>query len=106
MKQCMSEPVGRFRDEPQKGDRLPSDQVRSRISAYSSDAPAESTASVHLSDLSWTLPAKTSVRDYKKGADVERSCSRIESSASASRSSSSSSNGDTFTLRRDATGNA
>ncbi len=65
------EPVGRFRDEPQEGRRV-TGQIKS-ITDFGVfvGLPGGIDGLVHLSDLSWTLPGETAVRDYKKGADVE-----------------------------------
>jgi small subunit ribosomal protein S1 len=90
MKQCMSNPWDDFAMNHKKGDRV-TGQIKS-ITDFGVfvGLPGGIDGLVHLSDLSWSQPGEVAVRDYKKGADVEASCSRSMSSASGSRSASSS----------------
>src|SRR5437667_5962433 len=71
MKQCMSNPWDDFAMNHKKGDRV-TGQIKS-ITDFGVfvGLPGGIDGLVHLSDLSWTLPGETAVRDYKKGQDVE-----------------------------------
>src|SRR5438876_3648804 len=71
MKQCMSNPWDDFAMNHKKGDRV-TGQIKS-ITDFGVfvGLPGGIDGLVHLSDLSWTLPGETAVREYKKGADVE-----------------------------------
>src|SRR5437899_4064785 len=71
MKQCMSNPWDDFAMNHKKGDKV-TGQIKS-ITDFGVfvGLPGGIDGLVHLSDLSWTLPGETAVRDYKKGADVE-----------------------------------
>jgi small subunit ribosomal protein S1 len=71
MKQCMSNPWDDFAMNNKKGDRV-TGQIKS-ITDFGVfvGLPGGIDGLVHLSDLSWSLPGETAVRDYKKGADVE-----------------------------------
>src|SRR5512140_596726 len=71
MKQCMSNPWDDFAMNHKKGDR-----VKGTIKSITDfgvfvGLPGGIDGLVHLSDLSWTLPGETAVRDYKKGQEVE-----------------------------------
>jgi small subunit ribosomal protein S1 len=71
MKQCMSNPWDDFAMNHKKGDKV-TGQIKS-ITDFGVfvGLPGGIDGLVHLSDLSWSLPGETAVRDYKKGADVE-----------------------------------
>src|SRR5580765_784695 len=71
MKQCMSNPCDDFAMNHKKGDKV-TGQIKS-ITDFGVfvGLPGGIDGLVHLSDLSWSLPGETAVRDYKKGADVE-----------------------------------
>jgi small subunit ribosomal protein S1 len=71
MKQCMSNPWDDFAMNHKKGDKV-TGQIKS-ITDFGVfvGLPGGIDGLVHLSDLSWTLPGETAVRDYKKGQDVE-----------------------------------
>src|SRR5881398_1886983 len=71
MKQCMSNPWDDFAMNHKKGDKV-SGQIKS-ITDFGVfvGLPGGIDGLVHLSDLSWTLPGETAVRDYKKGQEVE-----------------------------------
>src|SRR6202008_2007508 len=71
MKQCMPNPWEDFAREYKKGDRV-TGQIKS-ITDFGVfvGLPGGIDGLVHLSDLSWSQPGEVSVRDYKKGADVE-----------------------------------
>src|SRR5258705_10069376 len=71
MKQCMPNPWDDFARDFKKGDKV-TGQIKS-ITDFGVfvGLPGGIDGLVHLSDLSWSLPGETAVRDYKKGADVE-----------------------------------
>src|ERR1700752_923770 len=71
MKQCMSNPWEEFAMNHKKGDRVKG--VIKSITDFGVfvGLPGGIDGLVHLSDLSWTLPGETAVRDYKKGQEVE-----------------------------------
>src|SRR5436305_4115983 len=71
MKQCMSNPWDDFAMNHKKGDRV-TGQIKS-ITDFGVfvGLPGGIDGLVHLSDLSWTVPGETAVRDYKKGQEVE-----------------------------------
>src|ERR1700752_4343152 len=71
MKQCMSNPWDDFAMNHKKGDKV-AGQIKS-ITDFGVfvGLPGGIDGLVHLSDLSWTLPGETAVRDYKKGQEVE-----------------------------------
>jgi small subunit ribosomal protein S1 len=91
MKQCMAEPVGRVRDEPQEGRQGPG-QIKS-ITDFGIfiGLPGGIDGLVHLSDLSWSPPAKKPCATTRRATKSRPWCCRSTSSASASRSASSSS---------------
>src|SRR5882724_10082479 len=71
MKQCMPNPWDDFAMNHKKGDK-----VKGLIKSITDfgvfiGLPGGIDGLVHLSDLSWTLPGETAVRDYKKGQEVE-----------------------------------
>jgi len=71
MKQCMPNPWDDFAMNHKKGDR-----VKGMIKSITDfgvfvGLPGGIDGLVHLSDLSWTTPGETAVRDYKKGQEVE-----------------------------------
>jgi small subunit ribosomal protein S1 len=71
MKQCMPNPWEDFSMNHKKGDR-----VKGMIKSITDfgvfvGLPGGIDGLVHLSDLSWTHPGETAVRDYKKGQEVE-----------------------------------
>jgi small subunit ribosomal protein S1 len=71
MKQCMPNPWEEFSINHKKGDK-----VKGLIKSITDfgvfiGLPGGIDGLVHLSDLSWTLPGETAVRDYKKGQEVE-----------------------------------
>jgi small subunit ribosomal protein S1 len=71
MKQCMPNPWEDFSMNHKKGDR-----VKGMIKSITDfgvfvGLPGGIDGLVHLSDLSWTNPGETAVRDYKKGQEVE-----------------------------------
>src|SRR5512140_2582374 len=71
MKQCMPNPWEEFAMNHKKGDKV-AGQIKS-ITDFGVfiGLPGGIDGLVHLSDLSWTLPGETAVRDYKKGQEVE-----------------------------------
>src|SRR6188508_2192758 len=71
MKQCMPNPWDEFAMNHKKGDKV-AGQIKS-ITDFGVfvGLPGGIDGLVHLSDLSWTLPGETAVRDYKKGQEVE-----------------------------------
>src|SRR3954447_5809659 len=71
MKQCMPNPGDEFAMNHKKGDKV-SGQIKS-ITDFGVfvGLPGGIDGLVHLSDLSWSLPGETAVRDYKKGQEVE-----------------------------------
>src|SRR3954454_23407822 len=71
MKQCMSNPWDDFAMNHKKGDKV-TGQIKS-ITDFGVfvGLPGGIDGLVHLSDLSWTLPGESAVRDYKKGQEVE-----------------------------------
>ncbi|MEO8485594.1 MAG: 30S ribosomal protein S1 [Betaproteobacteria bacterium] len=71
MKQCMPNPWDEFAVNHKKGDK-----VHGTIKSITDFGVFVGLAGgidglVHLSDLSWTNPGETAVRDYKKGQDVD-----------------------------------
>jgi small subunit ribosomal protein S1 len=71
MKQCMPNPWDEFAVNHKKGDK-----VKGLIKSITDfgvfiGLPGGIDGLVHLSDLSWTLPGETAVRDYRKGQEVE-----------------------------------
>ena len=71
MKQCMPNPWEDFSMNHKKGDR-----VKGMIKSITDfgvfvGLPGGIDGLVHLSDLSWTNPGESAVRDYKKGQEVE-----------------------------------
>jgi len=71
MKQCMANPWDDFAMNHKKGDK-----VKGTIKSITDfgvfvGLPGNIDGLVHLSDLSWTNPGETAVRDYKKGSEVE-----------------------------------
>src|SRR5204862_4919207 len=71
MKQCMPNPWEEFAMNHKKGDK-----VKGLIKSITDfgvfiGLPGSIDGLVHLSDLSWTLPADAAVRDYKKGEETE-----------------------------------
>jgi small subunit ribosomal protein S1 len=71
MKQCMPNPWEEFAMNHKKGDR-----VKGLIKSITDfgvfiGLPGGIDGLVHLSDLSWTLPGETAVREYRKGQEVE-----------------------------------
>src|SRR5690242_4805145 len=71
MKQCMPNPWEEFAMNHKKGDRVKG--VIKSITDFGVfiGLPGSIDGLVHLSDLSWTLPGETAVRDYRKGQEVE-----------------------------------
>ena len=71
MKQCMRQPVGRVRHEPQEGRQGPG-QIKS-ITDFGVFIGPEGGIDglVHLSDLSWSESGEDAVRRFKKGDEVE-----------------------------------
>ncbi len=71
MKQCKPNPWEEFAMNHKKGDH-----VKGAIKSITDfgvfiGLPGNIDGLVHLSDLSWTLPGETAVRDYKKGQEIE-----------------------------------
>ncbi|MBA2351070.1 MAG: 30S ribosomal protein S1 [Burkholderiales bacterium] len=71
MKQCQPNPWEEFSVDHKKGDK-----VRGQIKSITDfgvfiGLPGGIDGLVHLSDLSWSLPAEEAVRNYKKGDEVE-----------------------------------
>jgi len=71
MKQCMPNPWDEFAVNHKKGDK-----VKGLIKSITDfgvfiGLPGGIDGLVHLSDLSWTLPGETAVRDYRKGQELE-----------------------------------
>ena len=71
MKQCMPNPWDEFAMNHKKGDK-----VKGMIKSITDfgvfvGLPGGIDGLVHLSDLSWSTPGETAVRDYKKGQEVE-----------------------------------
>lgn len=71
MKQCKPNPWEEFAINHKKGDH-----VKGAIKSITDfgvfiGLPGNIDGLVHLSDLSWTLPGETAVRDYKKGQEIE-----------------------------------
>src|SRR5216110_3860636 len=71
MKQCMPNPWEDFAREYKKGDKVKG-QIKS-ITDFGVfvGLPGGIDGLVHLSDLSWSQPGETAVRDFKKGQEVE-----------------------------------
>jgi len=71
MKQCKPNPWEEFSMNHKKGDH-----VKGAIKSITDfgvfiGLPGGIDGLVHLSDLSWTLPGETAVRDYRKGQEIE-----------------------------------
>ncbi|MCL2309530.1 MAG: 30S ribosomal protein S1 [Proteobacteria bacterium] len=71
MKQCKPNPWEEFSINHKKGDH-----VKGAIKSITDfgvfiGLPGGIDGLVHLSDLSWTLPGETAVRDYRKGQEIE-----------------------------------
>jgi len=71
MKQCMPNPWDEFAVNHKKGDK-----VKGLIKSITDfgvfiGLPGGIDGLVHLSDISWTLPGETAVRDYRKGQELE-----------------------------------
>ncbi len=78
MKQCLPNPWEEFNMNHKKGDK-----VKGAIKSITDfgvfiGLPGNIDGLVHLSDLHWTLPGETAIRDYKKGQEVEASVLAID----------------------------
>ena len=91
MKQCKPNPWEEFSETVQRGDRVKGPVKSITDFGVFVGLAAGIDGLVHLSDLSWSEPGETAVRNYKKGQEVEAIVPRSTSSASAFRSASSNS---------------
>jgi small subunit ribosomal protein S1 len=71
MKQCMANPWEEFSMNHKKGDKVKGAVKSITDFGLFIGLPGNIDGLVHLSDLHWTLPGETAIRDYKKGQDVE-----------------------------------
>jgi small subunit ribosomal protein S1 len=71
MKQCKPNPWEEFSMNHKKGDRVKGGIKSITDFGVFIGLPGNIDGLVHLSDLSWTIPGETVVRDYKKGQDLE-----------------------------------
>src|SRR3954465_5638292 len=71
MKQCKVNPWDDFAMNHKKGDKVQGSIKSITDFGVFIGLPGGIDGLVHLSDLSWTVPGETAVRDYRKGQDLE-----------------------------------
>jgi len=71
MKQCKPNPWEEFSETVQRGDKVKGPVKSTTDFGVFIGLAAGIDGLVHLSDLSWTEPGETAVRNYKKGQEVE-----------------------------------
>ncbi len=71
MKQCKPNPWEEFAMNHKKGDHVTGAIKSITDFGVFIGLPGNIDGLVHLSDLSWTLPGETAVRDFKKGQEIE-----------------------------------